>query len=839
MSRLVHLLREWQGLSDAGAFPIAAVGFDGLLVVAPKFALVELQGLLLGAFRGVGHVALVRFLHAIDGTDAATADEDFAEEAATLLVFQTVNGEDFPAIDIGQAEDGLDVVETLAELALVEQHHHVGVVDDGLLDDGAADDVLYLLCHHADTGPEFTGGLVEVLDVLCHHGRGDGLPCLLDDQALAVLLDAHLLDEGVHDDERHQREQQRVVLDAVYLEDDEGLVEESGVQGLVQGALVIAATVEVLHQVVVGRQVDAVQPVLVADFGDAPGAELVEGVEAQFLNGVLLEITVVVFGDDLLDEPVLRLGNLALRAFPDEHDEVLQEAYLLDVQFLAADAEGVHGDGVLLGVADVLAADVFAKALVGVTRIDHHDVGVLLPQLAHDAVHVERLAASRRAEHEEVGVVGNLVPALLAADVDSHGHALAVGVVYLQWRVLAVLDVLLVHETGGSIAEGEETVVVGTHAVAVAGEGVDEQLQLVVGPLADVDAQTAKGVLDVVGAFLNVGIHRGADDEVVVGIDQLLVLAGDDVLHLLDVLHGNLVAGIGHGGMAVFLLVERRQLALLVGHEEHLVVDDGVGTGDGVHEADEIDGHGGVVDLDVREGTDDGGEVDAIDIDQAIDLAASVAHADALVIDVEIGHRDGLGGEVHGEVAVNIPAGFLLAEERRGLSGILQLVLHLADFHEEVAPLLAVEGQQLALLGLLGDDEIGHAVGVGASREVAEIGLAEKLVLVARLVAELTVHEHVLLVEGIAFAEGLCEGGHQTGELVVAVGVGRELLHGVFHAEHGGILARLGVEHAHAVAVLHGEVDVLDDTLALAARAEGIDGDCHAGEDGREGEYDV
>ena len=235
----------------------------------------------------------------------------------------------------------------------------------------------------------------------------------------------------------------------------------------------------------------------------------------------------------------------------------------------------------------------------------------------------------------------------------------------------------------------------------------------------------------------------------------------------------------------------------------------------------------------------DGGEVDAIDIDQAIDLAAAVAHADALVIDVEVGHRDGLGGEVHGEVAVNIPAGFLLAEERRGQSGILQLVLHLADFHEEVAPLLAVEGQQLALLGLLGDDEIGHAVGVGASREVAEIGLAEELMLVARLVAELTAHEHVLLVEGIVFAEGLRKGGHQTGELIVAVGVGRELLHGVLHAEHGGILARLGVEHAHAVAVLHGEVDVLDDTLALAARAEGIDGDCHAGEDGREGEYDV
>lgn len=34
MSCQVHLLRERKGLADAGAFPVAAVGFDGLLVVA-------------------------------------------------------------------------------------------------------------------------------------------------------------------------------------------------------------------------------------------------------------------------------------------------------------------------------------------------------------------------------------------------------------------------------------------------------------------------------------------------------------------------------------------------------------------------------------------------------------------------------------------------------------------------------------------------------------------------------------------------------------------------------------------------------------------------------------
>ena len=62
---------------------------------------------------------------------------------------------------------------------------------------------------------------------------------------------------------------------------------------------------------------------------------------------------------------------------------------LLDVQLLATDIEGIHRDGSLLGVADILAADILTQALIGVTRIDHHDVGILFPKLAHHAVDVE------------------------------------------------------------------------------------------------------------------------------------------------------------------------------------------------------------------------------------------------------------------------------------------------------------------------------------------------------------------------------------------------------------------------------------------------------------------
>ena len=49
---------------------------------------------------------------------------------------------------------------------------------------------------------------------------------------------------------------------------------------------------------------------------------------------------------------------------------------------------------------------------------------------------------------------------------------------------------------------------------------------------------------------------------------------------------------------------------------------------------------------------------------------------------------------------------------------------------------------------------------------------------VARHILELLAHEHVLLVYRIAFAQRLCDGGEQACELVVAVDVGRILLHG-------------------------------------------------------------
>ncbi len=93
-------------------------------------------------------------------------------------------------------------------------------------------------------------------------------------------------------------------------------------------------------------------------------------------------------------------------------------------------------------------------------------------------------------------------------------------------------------------------------------------------------------------------------------------------------------------------------------------------------------------------------------------------------------------------------------------------------------------------------------------------------------------HKHVLLVQRIAFAQGLGKGGEEVGELIVGLDVGGILLHRVLHLQNSGVFARLGIEHADAIHFLDGEVDVLEDALALPSRAECLDTDGHAHADG-------
>ena len=98
----------------------------------------------------------------------------------------------------------------------------------------------------------------------------------------------------------------------------------------------------------------------------------------------------------------------------------------------------------------------------------------------------------------------------------------------------------------------------------------------------------------------------------------------------------------------------------------------------------------------------------------------------------------------------------------------------------------------------------------------------------ATLILELLSGKDVLLVQGIAFTQSLCDGSKQIGELIIAVYIGRILLHWVLHSQNGRIFSSLGIEHTDTVRVFHGEVDVLKDFLPLATSAKGIDRYGHA-----------
>ena len=447
---------------------------------------------------------------------------------------------------------------------------------------------------------------------------------------------------------------------------------------------------------------------------------------------------------------------------------------------------------------------------------------------------MERLAAAGRTEAEEVRVVRDLLLSLLSADVDGHRHALAVGVPDLQRGVLTAHRPLLVHEAGGRVAEGQETVVVRAQAVAVAREGAHEELQLVVRPLADVDALAAEGVLDVVRAFVDVHLARRHDADAEVAVDELLALPGDDILHVLDVLDGHLVGRTRDAAVTVALLLERSHLLLLTRHEDHLVVDDRRRLGNGVHGTHEVHRHRGVVDLDAGERTDELGERHAVHVHEGVELAAAVPEGDGLLVHLQARHRDGRGGEVEGEVTVHVVARFLLVQEAADDARVLELVADLADLHHEVPPLAGVVGEELAALALLRDDEVGEGVGVLPAREIAEIAVGEELPGAPLRILEPPAAEDVLLVQGVSLAQGLGEGGHKGSELIVRVDVRGVLLHRVLHSEDGGVVAVLGVENADAIHFLDGEVDVLEDTAALAAGPEGEHRDGHPDEYRRE-----
>ena len=77
---------------------------------------------------------------------------------------------------------------------------------------------------------ELSDRFVQIFDVFRHGGRSNRLPRFLNDECLASFLDAHLLQEHIHDNQDNYREKYGVIFNLVNLEDNELLIEEVYVQ---------------------------------------------------------------------------------------------------------------------------------------------------------------------------------------------------------------------------------------------------------------------------------------------------------------------------------------------------------------------------------------------------------------------------------------------------------------------------------------------------------------------------------------------------------------------------------------------------------------------------------
>ena len=161
---------------------------------------------------------------------AAQTDPDLAVGSSRTV--RLVDGQYLALLLLRQSQKRLDMVELVHVFSLVKQDFAVRVVDDGLFHNRRRDDVVHLLGHHNGLAEILADGLEKVQNIGTHVGGHQCFPALLDQHDLAdAFQPAHLGDEGLHDNERHHRQQHLVGGDVVQLEHDEALVRQ--VQALV------------------------------------------------------------------------------------------------------------------------------------------------------------------------------------------------------------------------------------------------------------------------------------------------------------------------------------------------------------------------------------------------------------------------------------------------------------------------------------------------------------------------------------------------------------------------------------------------------------------------------
>ena len=197
--------------------------------------------------------------------------------------------------------------------------------------------------------------LEEILQVLGHALLADGFPSLLQKNHLAdTFQPTHLVNEGLHNDDGHYREEYLVVLDVIQLEDDKPLVQEVQLLVGVQEEIILATLVIWFQDIEESPHIEVLLActlflenllILVTD-------KLVEGIE-RGLDALV--------SADTLQEEVHGIGECHLLGsrrwfivpFPQREDKRLDGLLLLYIEYTILDIERIEGYRVALLVGEI------------------------------------------------------------------------------------------------------------------------------------------------------------------------------------------------------------------------------------------------------------------------------------------------------------------------------------------------------------------------------------------------------------------------------------------------------------------------------------------------------
>ena len=194
-------------------------------------------------------------------------------------------------------------------------------------------------------------------------------------------------------------------------------------------------------------------------------------------------------------------------------------------------------------------------------------------ELAHDCVHKVALTATTRTKNKIVTVICHFLGTFLTRKINGHRNTLTVCVPEFQRRFFTFLLTLLIHHAERSITQRQETVIVRTELATVAGEAINKQFQLIIGTFGNLYVHLTEEVLQIVVRPGHTGVLRYGNNDIEVGIYQLFVLSGNNILNFLDVFDSQLIAWAWDRAVAILFLIEQTQFLFLVRHEDDLIID--------------------------------------------------------------------------------------------------------------------------------------------------------------------------------------------------------------------------------------------------------------------------